>query len=141
MASLRLNSSRINAANPFPVKRAEPSAHLLDHHQPDGHQQHHEQGPVLELRSGRCVRDDPAGVVAGVGGDDARAEYRQVDQPARRRRGGADRPTFAKVAMPDRFPGLDLERHERNRGKRRRPRSGIKASTRSSARILPTGLF
>ena len=50
--------------------------HLLDADVADGDQHHEEQRAVAELGAGRRVGGHPAGVVAGVGGDEARDRRR-----------------------------------------------------------------
>ena len=50
------NCSRMRPPRPSPVYDAEPRAHLLDHDEGDGDQDHQEQGPVAELRARRWRR-------------------------------------------------------------------------------------
>ncbi len=62
---------------PLAGVRPEARRHLLHHDERDGHQDHEEQGAVRELRAGRRIRGDAAGVVAGVGRDEAGPEDRE----------------------------------------------------------------
>ncbi len=84
--------------------------HLLDDDQADGDHHHHPQQVVAVLRADRRVGGDAAGVVAGVGGDQARAR-------GTRRRGGAGWSRLRGVAAAAvqraarQLPSADTERN------------------------------
>ncbi len=92
--------------------------HLLDDDVGDGDQHHEEQGAVDELRAGRGVGHDAAGVVAGGGRDQSRPGGGKVDEPP---------PPRGSTLTSDRL------------GKWKRPLVGTSASRTSSARIRPMG--
>ena len=101
----------------LPGMHGQPRHHLLHHDVGDGDQHHQEERAVDELRAGRGVRDDTAGVVAGGGRDESRPEGGHVHQP---------------------FAG-HRRLHVRSLGKWKRPLVGTSASSTSSAKILPIG--
>ena len=105
VAARRVNSSRIRAASPLPVKAPSRAAISCTHDEGHGDQHHEEQGPVAEQGARRGVGDDAAGVVAGVGRDDARAGPGQVGQespPPRRLRIAGDGVRGAGASRPRR---------------------------------------
>ena len=59
---------------------AESRAHLLHDDEPDRYEHHQEQGSVAELSTGARIREDPAGVVAGVSCDQSGAKHREERQ-------------------------------------------------------------
>ena len=71
------NCSRIKRAETATGVGAEPSAHLLDDDERDRDEHHEEERAVGELGAGARVREDAAGVVAGVGRDQARPGDRE----------------------------------------------------------------
>ena len=67
---------------PLARDEAHPRRHLLHDDERDGDHHHHPQQVVAVARADRGVRRDPAGVVAGVGRDQARAEHREDREDA-----------------------------------------------------------
>ena len=115
---------------------AESRAHLLDDDEGDAREHHHPQRPVAELRAGRRVRGDATGVVAGRRGDqpgtDDHEQTRQRDAHARARpRLGGDRRGRGR-------DGMDTS-VRRDAASPAHGSAATSASTRSSARIRPSG--